>query len=149
MFYPLDSRNTKNLKKQKLKCFYKQQSYFSQIVSKKKAKITISFFMKNSRNSNIILGFSFQFYVFGFSLSNEQNKTYQIVSSKFRFFTDSQFFKDLEGIKDDKTPNNGPSYDTQKSDQLLSKQYPRGYCLSSPKNTSFFEVGVIFNVGLI
>ena len=37
--------------------FYKQQSYFSQIVSKK-AKITISFFMKNSKNNNIILGFS-------------------------------------------------------------------------------------------
>ena len=51
---------------------YKQQSYFSQIVSKK-AKITISFFMKNSKNSNIIVGFVFYFYVFGFSLSNEQN----------------------------------------------------------------------------
>ena len=33
--------------------FYKQQSYFSQIVSKK-AKITILFFMKNSKNNNII-----------------------------------------------------------------------------------------------
>ena len=50
--------------------FYKQPSYFSQIVSKK-AKITTSFFMKNSKSNNIILGFSFQFYVFGFSLSNE------------------------------------------------------------------------------
>ena len=38
--------------------FYKQQSYFSQIVSKK-AKIIISSFMKNSKNNNIILGFSF------------------------------------------------------------------------------------------
>ena len=38
--------------------FYKQQSYFSQIVSKK-AKITISFFIKKSKNNNIILGFSF------------------------------------------------------------------------------------------
>ena len=34
--------------------FYKQQSYFSQIVSKK-AKITILFFIKNSKNNNIIL----------------------------------------------------------------------------------------------
>ena len=60
MFYPLDSRNTKKPKnpKTKLLSFYKQQSYFSQIVSKK-AKITISFFMKNSKNNNIILGFSF------------------------------------------------------------------------------------------
>ena len=47
--------------------FYKQQSYFSQIVSKK-AKITISFFMENSKNNNIILGFSL---FFGFSLSNK------------------------------------------------------------------------------
>ena len=53
--------------------FYKQQSYFSQIVSKN-AKITISFFMKNSKNNNIILGFSFQFYVFGFSLSNKRTQ---------------------------------------------------------------------------
>ena len=40
--------------------FYKQQSYFSQIVSKK---------AKTRMNSNIILGFSFM--PFGFSLSNE------------------------------------------------------------------------------
>ena len=74
MFYPLDSRNTKKQKRTKTRMlsFYKQQSYFSQIVSKK-AKITISFFMKNSKNNTIILGFSFQFYVFGFRLSNEQN----------------------------------------------------------------------------
>ena len=34
MFYPLDSRNTKKLKKTKIKMlrFYKQQPYFSQIV---------------------------------------------------------------------------------------------------------------------
>ena len=57
MSYPLDSRNTKK-PKTKMLSFYKQQSYFSQIVSKK-AKITISFFMKNSKNNNIILGFSF------------------------------------------------------------------------------------------
>ena len=49
--------------------FYKQQLYFSRIVSKK-AKITILFFMKKSRNNNIILGLGFM-YVFGFSLSNE------------------------------------------------------------------------------
>ena len=57
VFYPLDSRNTKK-PKTKMPCFYKQQSYFSQIVSKK-AKITIYFFMKNSKNNNIILSFSF------------------------------------------------------------------------------------------
>ena len=48
----------KNKTKTKMLSFYKQQSYFSQIVSKK-AKITILFFMKNSKNNNIILGFSF------------------------------------------------------------------------------------------
>ena len=53
LFFPLDSRNTKILKT-KLLSFYKQQTYFSQIVSKK-AKITILFFMKNSKNNNIIL----------------------------------------------------------------------------------------------
>ena len=42
--------------------FYKQQLYFNQIVSKKD-KITISFFMKNSKNNNIILGFSFMYLV--------------------------------------------------------------------------------------
>ena len=42
--------------------FYKQQLYFSQIVSKK-AKITISFFMKISKNDNIILGFTFMYLV--------------------------------------------------------------------------------------
>jgi hypothetical protein len=57
MFYPLDSWNTKKLKT-KMLIFYKQQSYFSQIVSKK-AKITILFFMKNFKSNNIILGFSF------------------------------------------------------------------------------------------
>jgi len=40
--------------------FYKQQSYFGQIVSEK-SKITISFFMKSSKNNNIILGFSFMY----------------------------------------------------------------------------------------
>ena len=37
---------------------HKQQSYFSQIVSKK-AKITMLFSIKNSKNNNIILGFGF------------------------------------------------------------------------------------------
>ena len=73
MFYPLDSQNTKE-PKTKMLIFYKQQSYFSQLFSKK-AKITLLFLMKNSNNNNIILGFSFQFYIFGFSLSNEQNTT--------------------------------------------------------------------------
>ena len=46
------------LKNQKTKMlsFYKQQMYFSQIVLKK-AKITILFFMKNSKNNNIIFIF--------------------------------------------------------------------------------------------
>ena len=42
--------------------FYQQQSYFSQIVSEK-AKILTSFFMKKSKNNNIILGFSFTYLV--------------------------------------------------------------------------------------
>ena len=61
LFYPLDSRKTKK-PKTKMLSFYKQQSYFSQIDSKK-AKITISFFMKNSKNNNIILSFSFMYLV--------------------------------------------------------------------------------------
>ena len=56
MFHPLERRNTKRTKS-KMLSFYKQL-YFSQIVSKKD-KITISFFIKNSKNNNIILGFSF------------------------------------------------------------------------------------------
>ena len=42
--------------------FYKQQSYFSQIISKKD-KITIFFVMKNSKSNNIIVGFSFMYLV--------------------------------------------------------------------------------------
>ena len=57
MIYPLDRRNTKK-PKTKMLSFYQQQSYFSQIVSEK-AKILTSFFMKKSKNNNIILGFSF------------------------------------------------------------------------------------------
>ena len=53
MFFPLDGQNTKKLKT-KTADFYKQQTYSSQIVSKK-AKITILFFTKNSKNNNIIL----------------------------------------------------------------------------------------------
>ena len=56
MFFPLDSQNTKKLKTNMLS-FYRQQMYFSQIVSKK-AKIAILFFMKNSQNNNIILDIS-------------------------------------------------------------------------------------------
>ena len=44
--------------KTKMLIFYKQQSYFGQIVSKK-AKIIIQFSMKNSKNNHIILCFSF------------------------------------------------------------------------------------------
>ena len=40
--------------------FYKQQSYLSQIVLKK-TKMTISLFMKNSKNNNITLGLVFSF----------------------------------------------------------------------------------------
>ena len=43
MFIPLDSRNTKKLKT-KMLSLYKQQSYFSQTISKK-AKITILFYL--------------------------------------------------------------------------------------------------------
>ena len=70
MIYPLDKRNTKKLKtKNQTSWFFCKHLYFSQFFSKK-AKITISLFMKNSRNNNIILGFSIWFYVFGFSWSN-------------------------------------------------------------------------------
>jgi hypothetical protein len=50
MFYLLE-KTTKT--KTKMLSYCKQQSYFSQIVSKK-AKITIYFFMKNSKDNNII-----------------------------------------------------------------------------------------------
>ena len=53
MFFPLDSPNTEELKT-KMLTFFKQQTYFSQIVSKK-AKTTILFYMKNSKYNNIIL----------------------------------------------------------------------------------------------
>ena len=56
MFHPLDSQKTK--KNPSSIEFYRQQSYFSQIVTKK-AKVTRSFAMKNSQSNNNILGFSF------------------------------------------------------------------------------------------
>ena len=46
LFFPLDSQNTKKLKT-KMLSFNKEQTYLSQIVSKK-AKIALSFFRKNS-----------------------------------------------------------------------------------------------------
>ena len=51
------------LKKTKMLCFYKQKMYFSQIVSKK-AKITISFFMKNSKNNNVKFIISIQYFAY-------------------------------------------------------------------------------------
>ena len=47
LFFPLASRNTKTLQT-KMLSFYKQQTVFSQIFSKR-AKIPILFFMKNSQ----------------------------------------------------------------------------------------------------
>ena len=54
MTNPLDGQNTKKPKTKTADFF----CYFSQIVSKK-AKIITSLIMKNSKNNNIILGFSF------------------------------------------------------------------------------------------
>ena len=61
VIYPLDSQNTKK-PKTKTAHFFCKHSYFRQIFSKK-AKKTISFFMKNSKNNNIILGLSFMYLV--------------------------------------------------------------------------------------
>ena len=59
LFYPLGSWNTKTKKpKTEMLNFYEEQSYFSQIISKK-VKITILFFMEKLKNNNITLGFSF------------------------------------------------------------------------------------------
>ena len=80
MFLPFDSQNTKKLK---TKSFYKQQTYSSQIVSEK-AKITILFFMKNSKNNNII-------FVLVFSISpiqtKERTKVTKTRSSYYLVFT--------------------------------------------------------------
>ena len=55
MFYQLDSQN--NTKpKTKLLTFYEQQSYFSKIVSKIEAKITISFLWKIPKITIIFWG---------------------------------------------------------------------------------------------
>ena len=51
--------------------FYKQESHSSQIVSKE-AKITISFFMENSKSNKIILGFIFLCIWFQFNQRTEQ-----------------------------------------------------------------------------
>ena len=45
MFFPLDSQNTKKLKTNMLS-FYRQQMYFSQIVSKKSQNSNIIFYEK-------------------------------------------------------------------------------------------------------
>ena len=49
----------KILKNQKLKClvFINNNRILVKLLQRKKAKITISFFMKNSKNNSIILGF--------------------------------------------------------------------------------------------
>ena len=60
MSYPLDTRNTKKTRNKMLIFINNNLIYLSQIVSKK-ANVTISFFMKNSKNNNIILGFSFMY----------------------------------------------------------------------------------------
>ena len=62
---PLDGRNTKKPKTKTADFFV--NTHISVNFFSKKAKITISFFRRKSKNNNIILGFSFQFYVFGFS----------------------------------------------------------------------------------
>ena len=54
--------------------------------------------MKNSNNNNIILGLSFQFYVFGFSLSNEQNIwLYCLTIFFFNFRTRDAIFDPKDG----------------------------------------------------
>ena len=56
MIYPLHSRNTKKLKNQKPKLliFFVNTGILIKLFQKK-AKIIIPFFMKNSKNNNIIL----------------------------------------------------------------------------------------------
>ena len=58
LIYPLDCQNTKKLKT-KMLSFYKQQSYFSKIVSKN-AKITILFFYeKQQKIWNLVFSFMY------------------------------------------------------------------------------------------
>ena len=68
--------------------FYKQQTYFSQIVSKK-AKITILLFMKNSKNNNII---SFEFTIQYFAYPKERTLMSQTryLSNRADFVTQSR-----------------------------------------------------------
>ena len=68
--------------------FYKQQSYFNPIVSKK-AKITVLLFMKNSKSNSIILGVNFKFFVFG--LVYPTNRT----NISFDFFAEYRFSRKL------------------------------------------------------
>ena len=58
MINPLDGRNPKKPKIQTADFFV---NIGILVKLYKKAKIIISFFMKNSQNNNIILGFSFSF----------------------------------------------------------------------------------------
>ena len=59
MIYPLDERNTKKLKPKPADFFV--NTCISVKFFQKKEKITKLLFMKNSRNNNIILGFSIWF----------------------------------------------------------------------------------------
>ena len=66
--------------------FYKQQSYFSQIVSKKAQK-AILFFMRNSKNNNIILDlyFSFTYLVSVYPINRTKNYRYIVRQRHGRF----------------------------------------------------------------
>ena len=74
MIYPLHGRNTKK-PKTKTADFFVNTGLFSQIVSKK-AKIVIYFFMKKSKNDNIILGFSFMYLV----SVDAKDKSYNVIN---------------------------------------------------------------------
>ena len=75
--------------------FHKQQSYFCF----KKGQNNNVFFMKNSKNTNIIFGFSF-IYVFSFSLSmfiRQIEHRMQVVQSPLCFeFMNNMHFEDLK-----------------------------------------------------
>ena len=71
LIYPLDKRNTKKLKNKKTnQLFFLWTLVFQSNFFKKRKKNDKITFMKNSRNKNIILGFSIWIYVFGFSWCN-------------------------------------------------------------------------------
>ncbi len=104
--YPLDSRNTKKLKIQKLKQqIFCKHPYFTQIFSKK-AKITISLFMKNSKNNNIILGFSFMYLVSVYPTNRTFRanifvrfwKTWRYVQNAFEIFQPSSLYSNSWGF---------------------------------------------------